>query len=38
MRRSLYLSALAVLAVLVLTPAALAQDQYVEEAVPEIQE
>jgi LPXTG-motif cell wall-anchored protein len=38
MRRSLYLSALAVLAMLVLTPAALAQDQYVEEAVPEIQE
>ena len=38
MRRSLYLSALAVLAMLVLTPAALAQDQYTEEAVPEIQE
>ena len=38
MRRSLYLSTLAVLATLVFTPAALAQDQYVEEAVPEIQE
>src|ERR671911_517242 len=38
MRRLLYLSALAVLATLVFTPAALAQDQYEEEAVPEIQE
>ena len=38
MRRSLYLSALAVLATLVLAPPALAQDQYEEEAVPEIQE
>ena len=38
MRRSLYLSALAVLATLVLAPPALAQDQYTEEAVPEIQE
>src|SRR5918994_5796138 len=38
MRRSLYLSALAVLAMLVLTPPALAQDQYTEEAVPEILE
>src|SRR3712207_2299283 len=38
MRRSLYLSALAVLAMLVLAPPALAQDQYTEEAVPEIQE
>src|SRR5918995_2992942 len=39
MRRRLYLSALAVLAaLLVLTPAALAQDQYEEEVVPEILE
>src|SRR5918994_2188708 len=38
MRRSLYLSTLAVLATLIFTPAALAQDQYEEEAVPEIQE
>src|ERR671917_846852 len=38
MRRSLYLSTLVVLATLVFTPAAVAQDQYEEEAVPEIQE
>ena len=39
MRRWLFLSALAVLAaLLVLTPAALAQDQYEEEVVPEILE
>src|SRR5215218_7916826 len=39
MRRWLYLSALAVLAaLLVLTPTALAQDQYEEEVVPEILE
>ena len=38
MRRSLYLSALAVLATLVLAPPALAQDQYEEEVVPEILE
>ena len=38
MRRPLYLSALAVLVTLVLAPSALAQDQYEEEAVPEIQE
>ena len=38
MRRPLYLSALAALVTLVLAPSALAQDQYEEEAVPEIQE
>jgi len=38
MRRSLYLSALAVLTALVLAPAALAQDQYEEEIVVEILE
>src|SRR5215211_3204957 len=38
MRRPLCLSALAVLVTLVLAPSALAQDQYEEEAVPEIQE
>ncbi len=38
MRRSLHPIALAVLAALVLAPAALAQDQYEEEVVPEILE
>jgi LPXTG-motif cell wall-anchored protein len=38
MKRSLYLSTLAVLAMLALAPSALAQDQYEIEAVPEILE